>query len=141
MPPSAHTSEYSLELRKRIANGRIVRARTVVKAYYPVALESFDLTTGGFHVSGTRVRIVLPQEFAGVALFVYHDQEPAEGSCWRTPGCAAEFDLYERLLEARQAGMDCTWLFLYDSELNNTVLDRPGARKRTGRSDRRDTGH
>jgi len=140
MPPS-NASECSSELRKRIAEGRTTRVRAVVKAYYPVALESFDLTTGGFHVSGTRVRIVAPQEFAGLVLFVHHDQEPAEGSCWQTPGCAAEFDVYERLLEAQRAGIDCTWLLIYDTELKNTVLDRPSARKKTGRFDGRDAGH
>jgi hypothetical protein len=140
MPP-ANASECSTELRKRIADGRTARVRAVVKAYYPVALESFDLTNGGFHVSGTSVTIVAPREFAGLALFVHHDQEPTDGSCWRTPGCAAEFDVYERLLEARRAGINCTWLLLYDTELKNTVLDRPTARKRTGRSVLRDTDH
>jgi len=140
MPP-ANAGECSSELRKRIADGRTTRVRAVVTAYYPFALESFDLTTGGFHVSGTRVKIVLPQEFAGLGLLVHHDQEPAEGSCWRTPGCAAEFDVYERLLEAQRAGIHCTWLLLYDTELKNTVLGRPGARKKTDRSDSRDSGH
>jgi len=139
--PSASAGECSIELRKRIADGRTVRARAVVKAYYPVALESFDLTNGGFHVSGTSMRIVAPQEFAGLVLFVHHDQEPTEGSCWQTPGCAAEFDVYERLLEAQRAGIDCRWLLIYDTELKNTVLDQPSARKKTGRLDGRETGH
>ena len=78
MPPP-HTSEYALELQRRIESGKTMRVRAVVKAFLPIALSSFDLSGGGFHVAGTRVIVASPRKYGGLVLLVHHDQAPAEG--------------------------------------------------------------
>jgi hypothetical protein len=127
--PSTNPYEAGLELQRRIALGQVVRARAVIKVFLPIALSSFSLNgTDDIHVAGTKVKIVYPKRFEGLDLLIHHNKMPGEDSCWRKPDCEVEFDLYQRLLETLQAGMD-TW-FIYDSDLKNIAFARPAIREK-----------
>jgi len=122
LPPES-TSDYLKELRRRMAEGQVVRVRAVVRSFIPVALSSLneDLSSG-VHVSGTMVRVVSPVKFKGLQLLIHHQALPDEGSCWRVPDCKIEFDFHNRQLEAKQVKLPGV-PFIYDGNLKNVTVE------------------
>ena len=126
MPPES-TIDYSKELRRRIAEGQIVRVRTVVRSFLPVALSSLNRELShGVHVSGTAVEIASPPKYKGLELLIHHQRPPDARSCWRAPGCKIEFDVSERQLEATQVKLPRVPL-IYNSDLKEVSLGSPSA--------------
>ena len=128
--PAEYSRESTLVIHRRIEMGGVVRVRAVVKRLVPNALESFSLNgAADINLSGTRLKLVFPEKFEGIGLVILHDRMPPSSSCWRLPGCEVGFDIYERLLEAEQAGID-TWWLIYDTELKAVTFTLPVARKK-----------
>jgi hypothetical protein len=128
--PDASAGESALELQRRIREGQMVRVRAVVEAFLPMAVESFSLNgSADVHIAGTSVKIVFPAKFHGLKLVIHHSATPAGTSCWRLRGCQAEFDVHERLLEARRARMDGFW-FTYENDLKNITFLPSAAQKK-----------
>jgi hypothetical protein len=128
MPPES-TIGYVKELLRRMAEGKVVRVRTVVQVFLPVALSSMNEDfSHGVHVSGTSVKVVSPAKYKGLSLLIHHQTPPNAESCWRAPGCKIEFDFYDRQLEAKQAKLRGV-PFIYDGFLKNLALGSPVAEK------------
>jgi len=123
--PTESSAEYTVEFRKRMLKGEVVRARAIVQAFNGIALSSVNKDgLGGVHVAGTKVKIAFPEKYDGLELLIHHAKLPSNDSCWRVTGCVAEFDIFERQLEARQSGMRGTG-FIYDRDLKNLKLLPP----------------
>lgn len=126
MPPESSV-DYFLELRRRMAKGPTARVRAIVQVFLPVALEGLKASGAPVvRVAGTRIGVRSPARYDGLSLLIHHSQLPAVNSCWRAPGCAVEFDLYERRLEAEQARLGHTG-YLYEGELKSVSLGSPNA--------------
>jgi hypothetical protein len=127
MPPES-TIDYRRDLRRRMAEGQVVRVRSVVRSFIPVALSSLsgDLSCA-VHVPGTMVEIASPAKYKGLQLLVHHQPPPDAGSCWRAPGCKIEFDSYDRLLEAERVKLAGVPL-IYDQDLKNISLATPSTK-------------
>ena len=124
MPPES-SAEYTVELRRRMLEGTMVRVRAIVQVFHATALSSINKGgLGGIHVAGTKVKVASPQKYDGLELLIHHAKSPGDDSCWRVTGCVAEFDIVERQLEARQAGMRGMG-FIYDRDLKNVSLVQP----------------
>ena len=112
------------ELRRRMAEGKTIRVRAIVREFLPVALSSINRDfSPGIHVSGTSVEVVSPAQYKGLNLLVHHQKTPPAESCWRALGCKVEFDFYERHLEAKQAKLQGL-PFIYDRDLTNLALEK-----------------
>ncbi len=123
--PREGTAERLRELRRKMAEGGIVRVRTFVRAFVPVALESLNSDfSPGVLVSGSSLEVVSPVKYKGLDLLVHHQRAPTAESCWRALGCKIEFDFQERHLEAERAKLRGL-PFIYDSDLTNLVLEKP----------------
>lgn len=139
MPPES-TSDYTTELRRRMAEGQIVRVRTVVRSFLPVALSSLNEDPSpGVHASGTTVRVVSPVKYRGLQLLIHHQTPPDAESCWRVPGCKIEFDFHDRQLEAEQVKLPRV-PFIYDGDLKNVTVGSPPSEKATTPSVGKDAG-
>jgi hypothetical protein len=127
------SAEHTMELRRRALEGPVVHTRAVVQNFQATALSS--MTKGQLapvHIASTRVKILFPPKFEGLELSIFHATRIGDDSCWRVMGCIAEFDIPERLLDARQAGMQEIGL-IYDRDLKNLSLmpkpaDKPAPR-------------
>jgi hypothetical protein len=123
----ADLEKYLQALQKRIAEGRTLRVHATVEHFLPIALSSHRKDPpGGIHVAGTYLRITAPEPYQGWRILVHHASPPPEPSCWRVEGCAAEFDLNERLLELQlvRRGLG-SGRFLYDRDLKNLTPASP----------------
>jgi hypothetical protein len=130
MPPR-ESKEYLVELRQRVAQGNLVRVRTIFHRFHEIGGSHFSLGMEGENTWATTIcQIVAPKQYAGWLIPVNHASKPAHDSCWRTQGCIIEFDVNERIVEAENARVHGFTTLLYKEELGNVRTTMPGSIKK-----------
>jgi hypothetical protein len=129
-------------LRRRVLDGPEVSAVAVVVEFQPAAISGQgEAGLGGVTISGSKVRMIAPERFKGLEVFVHHRAVPPANSCWRVTDCNVMFAIKERMLEIRQSKEFADYAtFLYDADLRDvkfTTVTVPPSRGSRTDSDKR----
>ena len=125
MPPRG-SKEYLEELRRRVAQGSLVRFRCVFRQFREIGGSRFGLDSEGEITWATTIlRIISPEKYAGWTVAINHGSMPSADSCWRREGCVMEFGANERVVEAQHARILGFTTVLYKEELESVTTTTP----------------